>query len=78
MPLGYIRAIPSRRILHADRLGVSLCKTAENVLASLVGIDRAERVDIPIVIEPERAGRMAFSSWPFVSHVAGFVVSQVP
>jgi hypothetical protein len=43
-------------MLHADRRGNALCEAPENILARLLPIDLAERIEVPIAVPPERAG----------------------
>lgn len=50
-------------ILHSDRFGDAFVKGFADFLARLFLEDRTQNVEIPIVVEPERARSMAAACW---------------
>jgi hypothetical protein len=51
-------------ILHAERFGNFCAESLRNRPARLLAVDRSEHVEIPVVVVPERAGRVAAARRP--------------
>ena len=68
-----IFAILEPVVLHADRLCDLLIECLEDAGARRLLVDRAERVEVPIVVVPEAAGRVAAARRPRLGHVGRLV-----
>src|SRR5712691_4248564 len=60
-------------VLHADRLGDLAVERVEHRRACPLQVDRAECVEVPVVVIPERARRMTAADGPFRRHGWRFV-----
>src|SRR5215475_8113913 len=72
-----VLAVAWGKILHVDWPRNTLRKALKDVLSSCLSVDRTENVEVPIVIEPERPGRMASASGSVLPDVRCFVGCRV-
>ena len=63
-----VEAIVDIKILHADHIGYASFEFFENFRAALLLKDRPGRIEIPVVVIIEGAGRMTAPLRPRVDH----------
>jgi hypothetical protein len=72
-----ILAVARGKILHVDWSRNTLRKGLKDVLSSCLSVDRTQSVEVPIVMESKRSGRMASACGSVLADVRCFVGRRV-